>query len=62
MIHQFFKQEVEIVNMTYNEIYILNIYANPLNSGIRILCTQQEQTPQNNILNIFMTINLKVFF
>lgn len=59
MIHQFFEQEGETVNMTYNKIYILNIYANSLNSGIGILCTQQEQKPQNNILNIFMTINLK---
>lgn len=61
MIHQFFEQEGETVNMTYNKIYILNIYANSLNSGIRILCTQQEQKPQNNILNIFMTINLSFF-
>lgn len=59
MIHQFFKQEMETVNITYHKIYILNLYANSSYSGIRILCTQQEQKPQSNILNIFMTINLK---
>ena len=35
-------QETETVNVTYLKIYILNIYANSLNSGIRILCTQQK--------------------
>lgn len=31
------------VNITYHKIYILNIHANSLNSGIGILCTQQKQ-------------------
>lgn len=35
-------QEAETVNVTYLKIYILSIYANSLNSGIRILYTQQK--------------------
>lgn len=45
MIRQFFNQEVETVNVTYHKIYILNTYLNSLNSGTRILCTQQKQKP-----------------
>lgn len=40
----------ETVNSTNHIIYILNIYANSLSSGIKILCTQQKQkTPKQYI-------------
>lgn len=59
MIQEVFKQERE-VNITYHKIYILNIYANSLNSRVRILCTQKK----SNILSIkYIHDNkLQVFF
>lgn len=61
MTHQFFRKEIEIVNITYHKIYILNIHANSQNSGTVILRTQHKQdTPKPHIIYIYDNIHFRV--
>lgn len=58
MTHQFFRKEIEIVNITYHKIYILNIHANSQNSGTVILRTQHKQdTPKPRIISMTIYIS-----
>lgn len=56
MIHQFFRKETEIINITYHKIYILNIHMQIHKiQELQLSVPRRDRTPQIHMLHIFMT-------